>query len=167
MVWKGQLLGHVVSRHGIEMAADKIKCILEARPPRNISELRSFQGYVNFYRRFIHMFATKAIVLYVLTQKDVKYIWTSECEASFQALKNAVSTKPIMRQPIWNIRFHVHVDALGMAMGAILAQPDGKADYPMHFASRRFSKAEQGYSTTEKESLGMVFSTTKFRHYLM
>ncbi|MCO5548224.1 hypothetical protein L7F22_001681 [Adiantum nelumboides] len=36
MVWKGQLLGHVVSRNGIEMAADKIKCILEARPPRNI-----------------------------------------------------------------------------------------------------------------------------------
>ncbi|MCO5594534.1 hypothetical protein L7F22_048566 [Adiantum nelumboides] len=100
MVWKGQLLGHVVFRMGIEMATNKIKCILEARPPRNISELSSFLGYINFYiRRFNHMFATKAIVLYVLTQKDVRFIWTSKCEASFQALKNAVSTKPILRQP--------------------------------------------------------------------
>ncbi|MCO5578659.1 hypothetical protein L7F22_032503 [Adiantum nelumboides] len=52
-------------------------------------------------------------------------------------------------------------------MGAILAQPDGKADYPVYFASRRFSKAEQGYSTTEREALGMVLSATKFRHYLL
>ncbi|MCO5566914.1 hypothetical protein L7F22_020598 [Adiantum nelumboides] len=55
----------------------------------------------------------------------------------------------------------------GVAMGAILAQSDGKADYPMYFASRRFNKAEQGYSTTEREALGMIFSATKFRHYLL
>ena len=46
-------------------------------------------------------------------------------------------------------------------------QPDGKMDFPGYFASRRFSKAEQGYSTTEREALGMVFSVQKFRHYLL
>ncbi|MCO5546725.1 hypothetical protein L7F22_000161 [Adiantum nelumboides] len=111
MVWKGQLLGHVVSKNGIEMAADKIKCIQQARPPNNVLELSSFLGYINFYRRFIHMFATKAIVLYILTQKDVKFIRTSECEESFQALRDAVSSKPILRQPNWDVIFHVHVDA--------------------------------------------------------
>ncbi|MCO5585886.1 hypothetical protein L7F22_039820 [Adiantum nelumboides] len=70
-------------------------------------------------------------------------------------------------QPNWNIRFHVHVDASRVAMDAILAQPNGKADYPIYFAGRRFSKAEQGYSITEREALGMVFNATKFRHYLM
>ncbi|MCO5605881.1 hypothetical protein L7F22_060066 [Adiantum nelumboides] len=167
MVWKGQLLGHVVFRHGIKMAADKVKCIQLARPPKNVSKLSSFFGYINFYRRFIHMFATKAIVLYILTKKNVKFIWTSECQESFQALKDAISNKPILRQPNWDVIFHVHVDASGVAMGAILAQPKGKADYPVYFASRRFSKAEQGYSTTEKEALGMVFSATKFWHYLL
>ncbi|MCO5604386.1 hypothetical protein L7F22_058551 [Adiantum nelumboides] len=113
------------------------------------------------------MFATKAIVLYILTQKDVKFIWTSECQESFQALKDAVSSKPILKQPDWDVIFHVHVDASSVAMGAILAQLDGKADYLVYFASQRFNKAEQGHSTTEKEALGMAFSATKFRHYLL
>ncbi|MCO5556957.1 hypothetical protein L7F22_010512 [Adiantum nelumboides] len=113
------------------------------------------------------MFATKAIVLYLLSRKDVKFIWTLECQESFQALKDAVSSKPILRQLNSDVIFHVHVDASGVVMGAILAQPDGKADYPVYFASRRFSMAEQGYSTTEREALQMVFSATKFRHYLL
>ncbi|MCO5611312.1 hypothetical protein L7F22_065564 [Adiantum nelumboides] len=89
---------------------------------------------------------------------EVDAIVTSQphCEASFQALKNAVSTKPILRQPNWDVKFHVHVDVLGVAMGAILAQPNGKADYPVYFASRRFSKAEQGYSSIEREALGFL-----------
>ncbi|MCO5589239.1 hypothetical protein L7F22_043205 [Adiantum nelumboides] len=153
MVWKGQLLGHVVSRHGIKMVANKVKCIQLARPPKNVLELSSFLRYISFYRRFIHMFATKAIVLYILTQKDVKFIWTSECQESFQALKDAVSIKPILRQLNWEVIFHVHVDASGVAMGAILAQPEGKANYPMYFANRQFSKAEQGYSTTGRSFL--------------
>lgn len=61
--------------------------------------------------------------------------------------------------------FHVHVDAFGVALGSILAQPEGKMDFPVYFASQRFSKAEQGYSTTEREALGMVFSVQKFRHW--
>ncbi|MCO5592848.1 hypothetical protein L7F22_046852 [Adiantum nelumboides] len=138
MVWKGQLLGHVVSRNGIEMAADKITCIQQARPPNNVLELSSFLRYIDFYRRFIHMFATKALVLYVLTQKDVKFIWTSECQESFQDLKDAASSKPILRQPKWDVIFHVHVYASRVAMGAILTQPDGKADYSVYFVSRRF-----------------------------
>ncbi|MCO5583449.1 hypothetical protein L7F22_037360 [Adiantum nelumboides] len=153
--------------NGIEMVANKIKCIQQARPPKNVLELSSFSGYINFYRRFIHMFATKAIVLYGLTQKDVKFIWTLKCQESFQDLKVAVSSKPILRQPNWDVIFHVHVDASRVAMGAILAQPYGKANYPVSFASRRFNKAEQGYPTTEREALEMVFSATKFRHYLL
>ena len=82
-------------------------------------------------------------------------------------MKAIIASEPILRQPNWEIIFHVHVDASGIALGSILAQPDGKMDFPVYFASRRFSKAEQGYSTTEREALGMVFSVQKFRHYLL
>ncbi|MCO5567664.1 hypothetical protein L7F22_021358 [Adiantum nelumboides] len=51
--------------------------------------------------------------------------------------QDAVSSKPILRQLNWDVIFHVHVDASRVAMGAILAQPDGKADYPVYFANRR------------------------------
>ena len=63
--------------------------------------------------------------------------------------------------------FHVHVDASGLALGAILAQPEGRIDFLIYFASRRFSDAEKAYTTTEREALGMVFAVQKFRHYLL
>ena len=166
-VWKGQLLGHIVSKNGMQMSADKVSDLINAKAPNSVTEVSSFLGYANFYRRFVEHFAAIAIPLYELTQKDVKFQWTPECQRAFEQLKSIIASEPILRQPNWDIIFHVHVDASGIALGSILAQPDGKVDFPVYFASRRFSKAEQGYSTTEREALGMVFSVQKFRHYLL
>ena len=82
-------------------------------------------------------------------------------------LKVSIASEPILRQPNWDIIFHVHVHASRIALGSILAQPEGKVDFLVYFASRRFSKAEQGYSTTDWEALGMVFSVQKSRHYFL
>ena len=153
---------------GMQMSPDKVTAIINAKAPTSVTEVSSFLGYANFYRRFVEQFAAIAIPLYELTQKDVKFTWSTECQQAFDQLKSIIASEPILRQPNWETIFHVHVDASGIALGSILAQPDGKMDFPVYFAtSRRFSKAEQGYSTTEREALGMVFSVQKFRHYLL
>lgn len=72
-----------------------------------------------------------------------------------------------MVYPDWNKEFHVHVDASNFAIGATLAQLGAQGlDHSVFFASRLLSKAEQNYSTTEQEALGMVYAVQKFRHYL-
>ena len=164
---RGEVLGHIVSKRGIEMSEGKIKAILEATAPTNASEVSSFLGFINFYRRFMNKLAELASPLYALTKKDAEFSWDSKCQEGFEAIKRMVAEKPILRQPRWDIIFHVHVDASGVALGAILAQPDGEIDFPIYFASRRFSDAEKAYTTTEREALGMVFSVQKFCHYLL
>ena len=75
---------------------------------------------------------------------------------------------PILKFPDWSRKFHVHIDASTLAIGAILAQPvDDSIDHPNIYASRKLNKAKRNYSTTERESLGMVFALQKFRHYLL
>ena len=65
-------------------------------------------------------------------------------------------------------KFHVHIDASTLVVGAILAQPaDDSTNHPNVYASRKLNKAERNYSATERETLGMVFSLQKFRHYLL
>ena len=66
-VWKGQLLGHIVSRQGMEMYPDKITAIINAKQPTNVTKVSSFLGYANFYRRFVEQFVVTAIPLYELT----------------------------------------------------------------------------------------------------
>jgi hypothetical protein len=60
------------------------------------------------------------------------------------------------------------VDASDIAIGSILMQKYEKNWFrPVYYASRRLSKAEKNYSTTEREALRMIYSVTKFRHYLL
>ena len=74
----------------------------------------------------------------------------------------------ILRFPNWSIKFHVHIDASGLAIGVILTQPseDGM-EYPIIYNNRKLNKTESNYSTTEREALGMVFALQKYRHYLL
>ncbi|MCO5580946.1 hypothetical protein L7F22_034820 [Adiantum nelumboides] len=165
--FKEILLGHVVSKDGIEMTQDKIKAIQEAVAPTNANETSNFLRYVNFYRRFVVKLVELSNPMYALTKKEAAFIWDSKCQEGFENIKEIISRKPILKQPSWYVIFHVHVDGSGIALCAILAQPKGEVDFPIYFASRRFSQAKQVYTTTEREALGMVFAVQKFRHYLL
>jgi hypothetical protein len=70
--------------------------------------------------------------------------------------------------PDWKVEFNIHVDASGMALGAVLVQPgEGNIDHPVSFASQKWSQAERNYTTPEQEGLAMVYALQKFKHYLL
>ena len=103
-----------------------------------------------------------------LLKENQDFQWTNECNASFDILKRKLVKAHILRFPNWSIKFHVHIDASGLAIGAILIQPgDDGMDYPIVYSSRKLNKAERNYSTIEREALGMVFALQKYRHYLL
>ena len=108
---KGEVLGHVVSKRGIEMIDAKVKAILEVKAPRNANEVSSFLGFVNFYKRFMERLVELASLLYALTRKDARFSRDSKCQVGFEAIKKVIVSKPILKQCRWNLIFHVHVDA--------------------------------------------------------
>ncbi|XP_020999445.1 uncharacterized mitochondrial protein AtMg00860-like [Arachis duranensis] len=67
--------------------------------PTSVTEIRSFLGLVGYYRKFIKGFSQIALPLKKLTRKDVPFVWTSECEESFQALKQKLTTAPVLVLP--------------------------------------------------------------------
>ena len=102
---------HVVSKKRIEMTDAKVKATLEAVAPKNANEVSSFLGFINFYRRFIDNLAELASPLYALMKKDAKFCWDQDTHKGFEAIKKIIVARPILRQPRWNLIFHVHVDA--------------------------------------------------------
>ena len=76
----GVLLGHVVSKSGLEVDLDKVKVILALIASRNVREIRGFLGCVGYYRRFIENYAWKARSLTKLLKKEEEFSWNPERE---------------------------------------------------------------------------------------
>ena len=159
------ILDHIVSKNGISTDFEKIKIIIELPRPQNTKEVQGFMGHCEYYRRFIYMYAVIAKPLYSLI---TIFIWTYDCETSFEKLKGALTFAPILKLLDWGLIFHVHIDASNFAIRAILAQPGEKnMDYPISYASRQLNSAKRNYITTEREGLGMIYAVKNFRHYLL
>ena len=91
-------LGHIVSESGITTDPGKIERICEWPVPENVTEINSFLGLASYYRRFVPNFAQVARPLHKLTEANVQFVWTPECQFSFQTLKTLLSTAPVWLQ---------------------------------------------------------------------
>ena len=87
MVEQGIVLGHVISRRGIEV--DKVKVdIIQSQPyPKTVKEVHFFLGHAGFYRRFIEGFSKITVCLCRLLQKDMEFNFNEECKKEFDELK--------------------------------------------------------------------------------
>ncbi|UYV68116.1 hypothetical protein LAZ67_5003095 [Cordylochernes scorpioides] len=160
------ILGHVVNEFGTQPDPEKVKAIVHFPKPRNISETGSFLGLSSYYRRFIKSYANKSRPLNSLLKNDEKFIWGEEQDESFRILKQELGSSPVLGHFIEGAETHVHTDASGYGLGAVLVQIQNDAERPIAYASRTLTKAEMNYSTTEKECLAVVRALGKFRPYL-
>ncbi|GJR47069.1 reverse transcriptase domain-containing protein, partial [Tanacetum coccineum] len=167
MVTKGIVLGHKISKAGIEVDRAKIDVIAKLPYPTNVKGVRSFLGHAGFYQRFIKDFSMISKPLNQLLIKDVKFYFSDDCKEAFNILKEKLTTAPIIISPHWNVPFELMCDASDFAVGAVLGQRiDGKFK-PIFYASKTLYNAQEYYTTTEKELLAVFFSFDKFRPYLI
>jgi hypothetical protein len=105
MVREGLVRGHLVSEKGIDVDRAKIEVIKQLPPPVNIKGIRSFLGHYSFYCRFIRDFSHIAKSLTNLLAKDVPFEFDDTCLKSFNILKEALISTPIIQPPNWSIPF--------------------------------------------------------------
>ena len=167
MVWKGIVLGHKVSEHGIEVDRANVQFIEQLPPPTSVKGIHSFLGHAGFYRRFIKDFSQIARPLTSLLAKDAPFIFNDECHEAFQILKKALISAPIIQPPDWKLPFEIMCDASDFTVGAILGQTKDKKHYGISYASKTLAGPQLNYATNEKELLAVVFAIYKFRSYLV
>ena len=164
---KISILGHVVSRNGIEMDKAKIIAVQSMKQPRNVKQVQTFLGLAGYYRRFIRDFAKAAQPLYGLLKKDTVFYFDDKCVSAFEVLKQKMVAEPILRPPDFHRPFTLHTDASGIGLGAVLAQrDDNKQEYVVCYASRILKGPESHYTITELECLAVVWAVKNFRAYL-
>ena len=122
MVQHGIVLGHEISRKGIEVNKVNIEVIVKIPLPKCVKDIRSFLGHAGFYRRFIKDFSKIARPLISLLAKDVPFIFDDECLNAGEKLKMELISAPIISAPDWSKPFEIMCDAFDFAIGALLGQ---------------------------------------------
>ena len=167
-------LGHIVSKQGIATDPKKIQAIHDWPRPKTVTEVRSFMGFTNYYRKFIKGYAKIARPLHELVagenskRKHQKVHWDARCEASFEALKKICSEAPVLAYADYTKPFILHTDASTTGRGAVLyqKQDDGK-ERVIAYASRTLNKAERNYDAHKLEFLSLKWAiTNRFHEYL-
>ncbi|CAM8948676.1 unnamed protein product [Rhodiola kirilowii] len=167
MVQEGIVLGHLVSKRGVEVDKAKIQVIEQLPPPKNQKGIRSFLGHAGFYRRFIKDFSKIARPLTHLLCNDVEFNFDEECLEAFDKLKKNLVSAPIVQPPNWDLPFELMCDASDYAIGAVLGQRIEKKLHAIYYVSKVLDGAQINYTTTEKELLAVVYAFEKFRPYLV
>lgn len=162
-----EYLGHVISKKGLEPSAHKVDAVLKAPQPRNVKELQSYLGLLNFYRKFLPNLSTVLQPLHALLSSTAKWSWTDNEEQAFQKSKELLTSATVLVHYDPAKPVVLACDASPHGLGAVLAHRDEDGqEKPIAFASRILSAAETNYSQLDKEALALVFGVTKFYQYL-
>nr|GEZ92099.1 reverse transcriptase domain-containing protein [Tanacetum cinerariifolium] len=137
MVKEGIVLGHIISKKGIEVDKAKIEVISKLPHPTTVKGIQSFLGHAGFYRRFIKDFPKISRPMTHLLEKNSPFIFSNDC---------------------------IQAD---YAVGDVLGQRVVKHFWPIHYASKTMTQAETNYTTTEKDMLAVVYAFEKFCSYLI
>lgn len=115
------------------MSRQKFYTIKNANAPKNVTELKSYLGLLNYYQKFIPHLSTKLFHLYNLLKKDVKFVWNHKCNNSFEDSKNALSTTNLLEFYDPNKPLVVVSDASGYGLGGVIAHIVDGIERPISF----------------------------------
>ena len=158
-----EYLGHKIDAEGLHALPNKVEAIVNAREPKNVQELRSFLGLLNYYGKFLPNLSSTIHTLNELLQKEKRWKWSTQCAQA----KEALSSASVLTHYNPTLPLTLAGDASAYGIGAVISHtlPDG-SEKPIAFASRSLSSSESNYAQIEKEALSLVFGIKKFHQYL-
>ena len=162
-----EYLGHTISAEGLLPTKEKVRAIMDAPTPQDVSQLRSFLGLINYYGKFLPHLSSVLSPLYLLLQKQQRWIWGKAQAEAFQQAKTALTSTDVLTHYDPTRDLILECDASPYGVGAVLSHrmETGEAK-PIAFASRSLTPAEKKYSQLDKEGLAIIFGVKRFHQYL-
>ena len=162
-----EYLGHTISAEGVQPDFGRVKAILEKPRPRTQKELKSFLGFISYYRRFIRDLARHASPLTSLLKKETPFTWGETQEQAHKYLIEKVTSKPILVHFDPAAKHELRVDASNQGLGAHLVQFDSEGQrHLLICASRTLRPNEKNFSVSDKECAAIIFGLKKFRPFV-
>ena len=172
-----EYLGHVVSGKGVATNPKKVEAVTKWPTPKTVCDVRSFLGFIGYYRRFIKDFSKIAKPIREVitglenqskrTAKKTVIEWVEAADSAFEHLKKLCTSTPILAYPDYQLPFVLHTHSSSEGLGAVLYQKQDRKLRVITYASRSVSKSESHYPAHKLEFLALKWAVCeKFLEYL-
>ena len=149
-----KFFGHKLTPNGIKVDPKKIEAITQMDPPQNVANLQSFNGMINYLKKFSPVLSELSEPLRRLCKSGIEWACGSEQQSAFEAIKQVITTLPVLTYFDKTKKHTIQCDA-------VLLQESK----PVMYMSRALTETEQRYSNIEKELLAIVFALERLNHY--
>ena len=161
------MLGHIVSKRGIEVDLENIKAILDMPAPRTEREIRGFLGRLQYIIHFIAKLTDICEPIFRLLRKNQPTVWNDDCQRAFEKIKECLLSSPVLVPPIPGRPLLLYLSVSNMALGCMLSQLDDSGKKrAIYYLSKRMLEYEYRYIMIERLCLALVWDTKRLSHYV-
>jgi hypothetical protein len=167
----GLLLGFMVGHRGIEANPAKIGAIRKMAKPSNKKDVMKLIGMMVALSRFISKLGEKGLPFFEILKKVDKFVWEDEAQKSFEALKESLTTPPVMIPPIPRETLLLYISATTNVVSTILVaerEEEGRAypvQRPVYYVSEVLADAKTHYTQPQKLLYALLITSRKIQHY--
>ncbi|KAK4403977.1 hypothetical protein Sango_0766300 [Sesamum angolense] len=133
----------MISQRGIEANPEKIKAILEMKPPKTIQEVQRLTGRLAALNRFISRSSDRGLPFFKVLKKIEKFQWTPQCQEAFEKLKEYLTSPPLLTKPKDEETLYLYLATSQGAISAVLTREEGRDHLPVYYVSKTLQGAEE------------------------
>lgn len=161
-------LGHIIQDNTVRPLRDNLISIQDFPIPKTQKNIRQFLGKVNFYHDYIPQSSIILEPLHKLLRKNQKFIWTEDCQNSFETVKKLLCTQPVLAIFDQDLPINIYTDGSLEGIGAILkqVQPNGK-EKPVAYFSRKLNESQKKKKAIYIESLAIKEAIRYWQYWLI
>lgn len=161
-------LGHVIGNNSVKPLKDNLISIQNFPIPKTQKNVRQFLGKINFYHEYIPKSAIILDPLHNLLRKNQKFVWSEECQNTFEIIKRLLCTQPVLEIYDKDLPINIYTDASLEGVGAILKQiqPDGK-EKPVAYFSKKLNGPQKKKKAIYLECLAIAEAVRYWQYWLI
>jgi hypothetical protein len=163
----GLLLGFMVGHRGIEANPAKVDAIRKMAKPSNKKDIMKLTGIMVALVRFISKLGEKGLPFFKLLKKADKFVWDDEAQKAFEALKESLTTPPVMTPPILKETLLLYISATTNVVGTVLVTEREEEGHgypvqrPVHYVSEVLADAKTRYTQPQKLHYALLITSRK------
>jgi hypothetical protein len=167
----GLLLGFMVEHRGIEANPAKIDAIRKMAKPSNKKDVKKLTGIMAALGHFISKLGEKGLPFFKLLKKADKFVWDDEAQKALEALKESLTTPPVMTPLIPRETLLLYISATTNVVSTVLVaerEEEGQAypvQRPVYYVSEVPADAKTRYTQPQKLLYVLLITSRKLRHY--